>query len=107
MVTENGVMTSRFRTNLQFKLFRLRTIWRLSKHIKQCNWNQPLDVADSNWSKIVLSFMPFLIRIKVLGSTNSQAVCQVLCCWNKHYVGGWTMEWKERRMKEDFAKTSR
>jgi hypothetical protein len=51
--------------------------------------------------------MVFLSGIEASGSNNSQAVCQVLCCCNKHDFGGWMMEWKERRIKEDFAKTPR
>jgi len=50
--------------------------------------------------------MAFLSSIEASGSNNCQAVCQVLCCCNKHDVAGWTMEWKERRMKEYFAKTT-
>jgi len=33
-----------------------------------------------------------LAKIEVLGSNNRQTVCQGLCCWNKHYVGGCTIE---------------
>jgi len=44
--------------------------------------------------------MAFLSSMEATRSNNSQAVCQFLCCCNKHNVGGWTMEWKEIRMKE-------
>jgi hypothetical protein len=50
--------------------------------------------------------MVFLSSIEASGSNISQAVCQVLCCCNKNGGGGCTVEWKERRMKEDFEKTT-